>query len=270
MNNHLLTKIKKYLVNHEKRVKYYKIFVCLASIVTFFTVYALIMPAITLEDKLVCEKEEHVHNENCYTDEFICEDTEENRNNDECYQLVLTCSKEKHQHTEDCYTKVLKKNNEISLDNADNNITNSITDIPVNYAIRAGSVISNITVYSVNHYDNSGSYNNVIMAYSNVANRTIAQAINTGMGFNDWLAIVVEKQNNNYVVTNIVNDRNPKKTLVVPQNGFILLLYDNFYHYFSLLIDNIQRFPYQLMLHAYFQLHPIIFHLMLFFSLIYN
>ena len=24
MNNHLLTKIKKYLVNHEKRVKYYK------------------------------------------------------------------------------------------------------------------------------------------------------------------------------------------------------------------------------------------------------
>ena len=229
MNNHLLTKIKKYLVNHEKRVKYYKIFVCLASIVTFFTVYALIMPAITLEDKLVCEKEEHVHNENCYTDEFICEDTEENRNNDECYQLVLTCSEEEHQHTEDCYAKVLKKNNEISLDNADNNITNSITDIPTNYATRAGSTISNITVYSVNYY--SSSYNNVIMAYSNVANRQVYQALNISIGrmsFKYWTAVVVEYQDSNYVVTNIISDESAKNTLVVPQNGFILLLHSNY------------------------------------------
>lgn len=96
MNKNLLTKIKNYLSNYDKKVRHRKIFAGLAVIVAFCTILALIKPAITLENTLICEREEHVHSENCYTDEFICEETAENLNSDSCYQLVLTCEKEEH------------------------------------------------------------------------------------------------------------------------------------------------------------------------------
>lgn len=38
----------------------------LAAVVTFATVYALILPAITLSEDVFCGLEEHVHDENCY------------------------------------------------------------------------------------------------------------------------------------------------------------------------------------------------------------
>ena len=76
---------------------------------------ALIKPAITLENTLICEREEHVHSENCYTDEFICEETAENLNSDSCYQLVLTCEKEEHTHDENCYQKAKSSSTEIEI-----------------------------------------------------------------------------------------------------------------------------------------------------------
>lgn len=50
-------------------------------------VYALTLPAITLEGKTICGMEEHTHTEECYQDD------------------ELVCDKEEHQHTEDCYEK---------------------------------------------------------------------------------------------------------------------------------------------------------------------
>ena len=44
-----------------------KITMILASVVVFCTTYALILPAITMEQAAICGKEEHLHDETCYT-----------------------------------------------------------------------------------------------------------------------------------------------------------------------------------------------------------
>ena len=59
---------------------------CLSCVVVFCTVYALILPAITLERKTVCGQEEHSHTEECYSSDG-----------------QLTCGKTEHTHTESCY-----------------------------------------------------------------------------------------------------------------------------------------------------------------------
>lgn len=59
---------------------------CLSCVVVFCTVYALILPAITLERKTVCGQEEHSHTEECYASDG-----------------QLTCGKTEHIHTESCY-----------------------------------------------------------------------------------------------------------------------------------------------------------------------
>lgn len=59
---------------------------CLSCVVVFCTVYALILPAITLERKTVCGQEEHSHTEECYANDG-----------------QLTCGKTEHTHTESCY-----------------------------------------------------------------------------------------------------------------------------------------------------------------------
>ena len=59
---------------------------CLSCVVVFCTVYALILPAITLERKTVCGQEEHSHTEECYSSDG-----------------QLTCGKTEHTHTELCY-----------------------------------------------------------------------------------------------------------------------------------------------------------------------
>lgn len=60
---------------------------CLSCVVVFITVYALILPAITLERETVCGLEEHTHTEACYT------------------EGELKCDREEHVHTETCYAK---------------------------------------------------------------------------------------------------------------------------------------------------------------------
>lgn len=59
---------------------------CLSCVVVFCTVYALILPAITLERKTVCGQEENSHTEECYSSDG-----------------QLTCGKTEHTHTESCY-----------------------------------------------------------------------------------------------------------------------------------------------------------------------
>lgn len=61
----------------------------LACVVVFCTTYALILPAITMENQAYCGYEEHTHGEDCYTVELVCTLSDEPR--------------EVHEHTESCY-----------------------------------------------------------------------------------------------------------------------------------------------------------------------
>lgn len=74
--------IKKLLKDKARLKKWKRITLALSCVV-----YALTLPAITLEGKTICGMEEHTHTEECYQDD------------------KLICGKEEHQHTEDCYEK---------------------------------------------------------------------------------------------------------------------------------------------------------------------
>ena len=58
----------------------------LSCVIVFCTVYALILPAITMEKKAVCGREEHSHTKECYS-----------------FDGQLSCGKEEHMHTFVCY-----------------------------------------------------------------------------------------------------------------------------------------------------------------------
>ena len=79
--------IKKLLKDKAWLKKWKRITLALSCVVVFCVVYALTLPAITLEGKTICGMEEHTHTEECYQDD------------------KLICDKEEHQHTEDCYEK---------------------------------------------------------------------------------------------------------------------------------------------------------------------
>lgn len=79
--------IKKLLKDKARLKKWKRITLALSCVVVFCVVYALTLPAITLEGKTICGMEEHTHTEECYQDD------------------ELICGKEEHQHTEDCYEK---------------------------------------------------------------------------------------------------------------------------------------------------------------------
>lgn len=79
--------IKKLLNDKARLKKWKRITLALSCVVVFCVVYALTLPAITLEGKTICGMEEHTHTEECYQDD------------------ELVCGKEEHQHTEDCYEK---------------------------------------------------------------------------------------------------------------------------------------------------------------------
>lgn len=79
--------IKKLLKDKARLKKWKRITLALSCVVVFCVVYALTLPAITLEGKTICGMEEHTHTEECYQDD------------------KLICDKDEHQHTEDCYEK---------------------------------------------------------------------------------------------------------------------------------------------------------------------
>lgn len=76
--------------------KWKKVVTALACIVVFCTVYALILPAITLEGSTYCNKEEHIHTDACYKEmavsveqKLVCtiEEVEAHTHSDECYEI---------------------------------------------------------------------------------------------------------------------------------------------------------------------------------------
>lgn len=66
MKHGALQSAEKYTKAHQGKKRWYRVVTGLACVVVFCTVYALILPAITME-KGACEIPEHTHSEACYT-----------------------------------------------------------------------------------------------------------------------------------------------------------------------------------------------------------
>lgn len=78
-----------YNERHIRKMKWRRIVTILSCIVVFCTIYALIMPAVTMSRDTACGKEEHTHTEACY---------DENG--------ALICGREEHTHTDACLLAV--------------------------------------------------------------------------------------------------------------------------------------------------------------------
>ena len=74
MTKRNIPNIKKYIKKYKKRTLRQRALIAVAALVVFCTTYAMILPAITMEGKVNCGKEEHIHQQNCYTKEksLIC------------------------------------------------------------------------------------------------------------------------------------------------------------------------------------------------------
>ena len=115
MKKDALRGAEKYTKEHQRKKRWYRVVTCLACVVVFCTVYALILPAITLE-KGACEIPEHTHSEACYTQvtstrtEPVCtiESLNLHQHDDTCYDSEgnLTCGYADfvvHRHDATCY-----------------------------------------------------------------------------------------------------------------------------------------------------------------------
>ena len=101
--------IKKLLKDKARLKKWKRITLALSCVVVFCVVYALTLPAITLEGKTICGMEEHTHTEECFQDD------------------ELVCGKEEHQHTEDCYEK--EEEQPVEEENTQQDITESSEEV---------------------------------------------------------------------------------------------------------------------------------------------
>ena len=72
MQRNFLPQAAQYTKNHKRRKAWQKIVSALACIVVFCTTYALILPAITMEQTTYCGLEEHQHSDACYESKLIC------------------------------------------------------------------------------------------------------------------------------------------------------------------------------------------------------
>lgn len=116
MKKDALQGAEKYTKAHQRKKRWYRVVTGLACLVVFCTVYALILPAITME-KGACEIPEHTHSEACYTQvtsatrtEPVCtiESLNLHQHDDTCYDSEgnLTCGYADfvvHQHDSACY-----------------------------------------------------------------------------------------------------------------------------------------------------------------------
>ena len=101
------------IVHHQNQSVWKKMVRFLAYIVVFCTTYALILPALTVENKYYCGYEAHLHEESCYEviiDETLCEcenGAETNEHSELCLKhnvlkRKLICSLEEHTHSDEC------------------------------------------------------------------------------------------------------------------------------------------------------------------------
>lgn len=93
MKKDALQGAEKYTKAHQRKKRWYRVVTGLACVVVFCTVYALILPAITME-KGACEIPEHTHSEACYTQVTSATRTE---------PVCTIESLNLHQHDDTCY-----------------------------------------------------------------------------------------------------------------------------------------------------------------------
>ncbi len=76
-----------------------------AAVVVFITTYALVLPAITMEEEALCGILAHQHDDTCYERMLVCglEESEDHEHTEDCYEEVLICGLEAHTHSEACY-----------------------------------------------------------------------------------------------------------------------------------------------------------------------
>ena len=102
-----------YNARHRKNRIWKKLVTMLGCLVVFCTIYALILPAITMERDTLCGMREHVHTESCYTRQrgaLVCTlaESEGHTHTDACKgtKQVLSCKTPEtdgHTHGEGCY-----------------------------------------------------------------------------------------------------------------------------------------------------------------------
>lgn len=108
MKTSLLQQAAQFYQNRRRKQLWYRVVSGMACVVVFCTVYALILPAITLEKEPLCGLEEHTHDETCYSEsgELIC-GLEEHVHDESCVAPPevpsYICGKEEHTHDETCY-----------------------------------------------------------------------------------------------------------------------------------------------------------------------
>lgn len=91
---------------HFRKSRWKSLVRMLSCIVVFCTVYALILPAVTLEARSFCGSEEHRHSKECYTEEFSCS-LQQHLHEDACYDEEgnLLCTEQEHEHSNDCFIR---------------------------------------------------------------------------------------------------------------------------------------------------------------------
>lgn len=90
MDRSLLQEAIKLNKERKRKQKWNRVVRVLAGIVVFCTTYALILPAITMQQEPICGIEEHVHDESCYVEV-------------ETQEPLLVCTLTEHEHEESCY-----------------------------------------------------------------------------------------------------------------------------------------------------------------------
>ena len=105
----LYGKISRLLKNRKTRKIFTSILSFLSAGIVFFTTYAMVLPAITMEKTASCGIEEHQHDDSCYEYVLTCgqEESEGHHHDDSCYTVTkeLDCELEEHRHSQEngCY-----------------------------------------------------------------------------------------------------------------------------------------------------------------------
>ena len=100
--------IDRFQKNH-RHFRRYIIFVGVLAIVTIIGVnWGLHQEGISMTDEYVCGYQEHQHTDDCYQNELICgqEENDEHQHSEECYEKTLICTLPEHIHTDSCKKQV--------------------------------------------------------------------------------------------------------------------------------------------------------------------
>ena len=111
MERDLLSRAAEFISEQRKKTRWTKVVTAMAAVVVFCTTYALILPAITLENQVYCGKEAHSHGADCYGQVLVCDlpEAKAHVHSDGCYEVerTLVCTQAEtpgHSHTDACRT----------------------------------------------------------------------------------------------------------------------------------------------------------------------